>query len=669
MNMKIFFLLSILCLILGTARSQDTVLICHQEEVSLFALDNINTKSIEFSPTYYGNGIVFVEAREQNRFLDPKTGKAYFDLMYTDIGPDGSTGKVVSFSPNIRTQFHEGPATFNQDGTEIFFTKSNLSGGTGINDTKGQVQLKIYHGTQGETDWESIGELPFNNDEYTVAHPALSPDGNYLVFISNMPGGSGGMDLYISNHSNGDWSTPVNLGTMINTKGNEAFPFWHASGTLIFSSDGHDGLGGLDLFATGWNGHDGFKGLQHLSAPFNSGRDDLGLIVAADGMSGYMASDRKPTKGRDDLYRWNSSQSIFCAPAVEVKEAREITVVSEGSAPIDKAYVWFIPMNQEGPEQYKEHFTTELVPKPDKPGAFYLQWGVIDTLSTATAHAITNHDGRAAFATNWKSTYILVVQHDGYVPFVEVFPEDLLPSEVVLKKIIEKSEHCFTTRFIVYNESGSLKLNGASIELTGSCLKAAVKQYTNEEGALQYCLPDNCSTKALISQEGYASHAFTFTPSEEGELWSVYLKSSETLTAPPSPIASGTVIVLDNIYYDFNKSEIRKSDAGELVALAKILKEFPDLKIELTSHTDTRGTAEYNMELAERRSASSKSYLILLGIYGKRIETKAAGESEPRNKCIDGVPCTEAEHQYNRRTEVRIINPAQGMEVKYKSQG
>ena len=127
--------------------------------------------------------------------------------------------------------------------------------------------------------------------------------------------------------------------------------------------------------------------------------------------------------------------------------------------------------------------------------------------------------------------------------------------------------------------------------------------------------------------------------------------------------------MLDNIYYDFNKSEIRKSDAGELVALAKILKEFPDLKIELTSHTDTRGTAEYNMELAERRSASSKSYLILLGIDGKRIETKAAGESEPRNKCIDGVPCTEAEHQYNRRTEVRIINPAQGMEVKYKSQG
>jgi outer membrane protein OmpA-like peptidoglycan-associated protein len=127
--------------------------------------------------------------------------------------------------------------------------------------------------------------------------------------------------------------------------------------------------------------------------------------------------------------------------------------------------------------------------------------------------------------------------------------------------------------------------------------------------------------------------------------------------------------VLDNIYYDFNKSEIRKGEAGELIALADVLKKYPDLRIELTSHTDTRGTAEYNMELSERRSASSKSYLVLLGIDGKRIITKAAGETQPRNNCVDGVPCTEAEHQFNRRTEVKIINPAEGMQVKYKSEG
>jgi outer membrane protein OmpA-like peptidoglycan-associated protein len=349
-------------------------------------------------------------------------------------------------------------------------------------------------------------------------------------------------------------------------------------------------------------------------------------------------------------------------------EVKELLVRSETLAPVDQAFVWLIPMNPEGPSLYKEQFTTELVPKENKPGSFYLQWGVIDTLTTATADAVTNTDGQAAYVTDRKSTYILVVQHDGYTPFVQVFPEDLIPHEVILKKIPEKQIHCFNTRFLVYNENGDLKLNGASVELSGPCLKEPIKTYTDGEGLTRQCLPDNCSTKVLISQEGYAPHTFTFTPGEEDELWSIYLKSGENLSAPPSPIASGTVIVLDNIYYDFNKSEIRKSDAGELTGLANILKQYPDLKIELTSHTDTRGTAEYNMELSQRRSESSKAYLVALGIDGGRIATKAAGESEPRNQCVDGVPCTEAEHQYNRRTEVRIINPAQGMEVKYKSQ-
>ncbi len=664
-----FYFLYILCFITGPGYCQDTIMLCHQEEVGLFSLDNVNTKSIEFSPTFYQNGIVFVEARENNRFLDPKTGQAYFDLMYTEINADGSTSKVVSFSPNIRTQYHEGPCTFNHDETEIYFTRSNLSGGTGIDDDKGQVQLKIYHAVKGDFDWEGISELPFCSNQYSVAHPALSDDGKHLVFCSDMPGGFGDKDLYIVNNIGGNWSAPVNLGPEINTKGKEEFPFWHSSGVLIFSSTGHGGNGGYDLYATAWNGSDGFKGLQHLDAPFNSGKDDLGLIISSDGKSGYFSSDRKPTKGKDDLYRWSSPESILCIPTPPVSAAKELLVRNEKLTPLDNAYVWLIPMNPDGPSLYKEHFTTELLPKEDKQGSFYLKWGVMDTLSTATANATSNPEGRAAYTTDRKSTYILVVQHEGYAPYVNVFEESKIPGEVILQAVPDANVHCLNTRFIVFNESGSTILKDASVELTAPCMKSPIKAYTNSEGYVRQCLPDHCSIKALISRDGYAQHTFTFTPNEEDELWSVYLKSGEHLTAPPSPIANGTLIVLDNIYYDFNKSEIRKSDAGELVGLANILKQYPDLKIELTSHTDTRGTADYNMELSRRRSASSKAFLVSLGIDPSRIATKAAGESQPRNKCLDGVPCTEAEHQYNRRTEVRIINPAQGMEVKYKSQG
>ena len=662
----------LLCLIAGISFGQGVQYVCHHEDIGLFPLENLNTKSIEFSPAYYQQGIVYVVAREKNNFLDPKTGRAYFDLMYADLGPDGTSSKSVNFSPNIRTQYHEGPCTFSADGNELFFTRSNLSGGQGINDENGEVQLKIYSAIKGAEDWEQITELPFCSNEYAVAHPALSDDGLFLFFTSDMPGGYGGMDLYVSNREGGTWSTPVNLGAVINTKGNELFPYWHAEGYLFFSSDGHEGKGGLDLFVTARDTAGVFAGIQHLETPFNSNRDDLGLIISPDGTSGYLASDRKPTKGKDDLYRWTSPQSIFCAPLNQIRDARmerEILVLDEDGIPLQQTYLWMIPMNQEGPSLYKDHFTTELVPKENKEGAFNLRWSLTDTLPRENADVMADKVGRAILGPDKNTTYLLVARHDGHLPYAEVVAGESLPSSIVLKKESSLQEGCLNTLFTVYNENGILPLNGARILITGNCLDVPLEIYTDEHGATYNCLPKSCPLKAEIMQVGYAQHAFTFTPSEEDEHWKIYLKESDNSTIPPAPISSGTVIVLDNIYYDFNKSVIRKGEAGELIALAEIMKQYPDLTIELTSHTDTRGTAEYNMELAERRSESSKSYLVLLGIDPSRIKTKAAGETSPRNKCLDGVPCSETEHQYNRRTEVRIINPAQGMQIKYKAEG
>jgi outer membrane protein OmpA-like peptidoglycan-associated protein len=661
------YIFSILSVILY---AQDTTYVCIHDDVRLLPLEKINTKSIEFSPTYYQNGIVFVVARERNSILDPKTGQAYFDLMYADLGPDGMADKPVFFSPNIQTQYHEGPCTFNQEGNEIFFTRSNVSGGQVVNDTKGHVQLKIYHGVKGAEDWEQIKELPFCSDFYSVAHPALSADGNSLVFSSNMPGSLGGMDLYIVNRSGDQWSEPVNLGPNINSKGNEVFPYFHPDGYLFFSSDGRGGKGGLDLFVTAYAGNNIFKGLQHLQEPFNSNKDDLGLIVSPDGMSGYVGSDRKPTKGKDDMYRWSSATSIFCTPKIKepVLESKEILVTNESGDAVHNAYLWFIPMNLEGPSLYKEHFSTELIPKGDKEGTFVLRWGLQDTLSVQTADAISPLSGLVKMDVDPKLNYALVVQHGDYLPFIQVVPGKDIPSYIKLIHRPETTKMCLNTLFTVYNASGNSALNGANIMLSGQCVKVNINTYTDPDGNISVCVPLGCPVKAEIQKHGYAMHTFTFTPSEENEHWTVYLKDAAGLTAPTAPIASGTVIVLDNVYYDFNKSEIRKGDDEELNSLANILKQYPDLTIELTSHTDSRGTAEYNMELSKRRSESSKSYLVKRGISASRIFTKAVGESLPRNKCVDGVPCTEEEYQYNRRTEVRITNPAQGMEVRYKSQ-
>ncbi|MEO5907375.1 MAG: hypothetical protein ABIQ11_11655, partial [Saprospiraceae bacterium] len=520
------FLLSYtIVLVASILSAQDTTFVCHLEGVEISPLESVNSKSLEFSPAYYKKGLVFVVARERNMLLDPKTGQAYFDLMYADLAPDGTTGNPISFSPNIRTQYHEGPCSFSADGNEIFFTRSNLSGGTGINDAKGQVQLKIYHAVKGTEDWEQIKELPFSSNEYSIAHPALSNEGKFLVFSSNMPGGLGGMDLYVVERNGNDWLQPINLGSTINTKGNEVFPNWHSNGMLFFSSDGHSGHGGLDIFVTDSENGNSFNGIQHLDFPINSGRDDLGLIVSEDGKSGYFGSDRKPTKGKDDLYLWSSSQSIFCKTEAiaPVLVSKELLITNEMGDAVSQAYVWLIPMSDEGPTMHREFFNTELVPDKEKEGSFYLRWGVTDTLSTKSANAVSAANGRVNVDVDNKQTYAVVVQHDQYLPYVTIIPGENIPTYIRLVKAPEIPTNCFNTHFSVYNAEGNMVLPNAQISLAGPCLTPAINITTNAEGISSACIP-GCSVKAEIQHEGYSNHTFTFTPTEEDEHWNVYLK-------------------------------------------------------------------------------------------------------------------------------------------------
>lgn len=649
-------------------KAQDTAWVCLPDSFESFTLDHLNTPSIEFSPVYYGPGLVFVMAREKQRFLDPTTGQAYFDLMYADLGIDGRGSKPINFSPNIRTQYHEGSCAFSADQKEIYFTRSNVSAGKGVEDQKGEVQLKIFTADKGAEDWENIRPLNISSDDYSIAHPTISPDGQYLVFSSNMPGSLGGMDLYISRRMGSEWGTPTNL-EHLNTKGNEIFPVWHTAGFLSFSSDGRKGPGGLDLFITPFDNTITPASIQLLPEPFNSSKDDLGLIINADGTQGYWASSRKPSKGKDDIWGWRSEVSIFCnySPLPSVFDAKEIMVVNENQESLDQAYVWLIPLTGERKAFFEEHFDTRIVPSETEPGKFLFKWTTTDSLTYSSADGITGIDGKSILYPNPIQTYALAVQRSKYQPVIEMVRGDEIPSVISMKAVPEANVPCYQTIFSITDESGNKKLNGSAITLEAPCLPNTIRVYADHDGLVRLCLPKGCRVDASIEQVGYAKHTFAFSPEEDFEEWKVFLKSDDGITSPVAPISTGTVIVLDNIYYDFNKSAIRKGDAAELISIANILKQYPDLRIEMTSHTDTRGGAEYNLELSQKRADAAKEYLITLGIRGDRIITKAAGETSPRNKCVDGVECSEEEHQYNRRTEVTIINPAQGMEIRYKS--
>ena len=269
----------------------------------------VNTGDLEFSPVFYQNGIVYVSSRYKSGAIDKKIGETFFELFYSELDRNGTPLDPQDFSVNVNSQVHEGPVAFNRQGNLIYFTRNNMKKGVRKADSQGVTRLKIYEASKGAFDWEEVHELPFNNDEYSTCHPALSADGRRLYFTSDMPGGYGGFDLYFVERRGGTWSMPINLGPEINTPQNEVFPYIHESGTLFFSSTGHSGYGGLDIFMIDISGQT-WSQVSNLGKPFNSERDDLGFILAPDGKYGFLTSDRTGGYGKDDIYRFELPEGL-----------------------------------------------------------------------------------------------------------------------------------------------------------------------------------------------------------------------------------------------------------------------------------------------------------------------------------------------------------------------
>lgn len=259
----------------------------------------INSPNSDFSPVFYKQGLVFTSMRNESTFEQKNkwTGEAYTDVYYTSLARNKSWTRPVKLPGKANNPFHEGPVSFNSQFTKMYFTR-NAGKKTNQGDV---VNLKIYQASWIGGKWQQETELSFNSDSYSVAHPSLSKDGKSLYFTSNMPGGFGGKDIYVSNLTNGSWGTPKNLGAAINSEGDESFPFIHEDGHLYFSSNGKGGLGGLDIFkakpiASSWQ-------LEHMLTPINSSKDDFSFIFDTNNQIGYFSSNRKGGKGNDDIYK------------------------------------------------------------------------------------------------------------------------------------------------------------------------------------------------------------------------------------------------------------------------------------------------------------------------------------------------------------------------------
>ena len=266
----------------------------------------INTKFNEFGAVELNNEIIFSSSRDEGvsvKRLYAWDKQPMLDLFKVskDNGSVSSTSKIEG---GINTIHHEGPATFNSDGTKMYFSRNNYYDAKKINDEKGVMHVGIYSADLIDGKWENVKPSNLNNPNYIVYHPSLSEDGKKLYFSSDMPGGIGGTDIYMCDVlEDGTLGKPINLGNIINTEGNEAFPFiYNQEDVLYFSSDGHVGLGLMDVFASVKDENNKIVNVINLGEPINSKKDDFAYFLSKDGFKGFISSNRKGGVGGDDIY-------------------------------------------------------------------------------------------------------------------------------------------------------------------------------------------------------------------------------------------------------------------------------------------------------------------------------------------------------------------------------
>ena len=276
----------------------------------------INSKYSDYGSAFFMNKLVFTSARDTGSLMQRKhkwTNQHFTNLYVSDLGQEMTPGKVDKFSEKVKSRFHESSAIFSKDGKTMYFTRNNFLNGKIGKDGKDVTLIKIYKASFENNDWTKITELPFDSDSYSTAHPALSPDEKTLYFASDMPGTIGQSDIFkVKINENGSFGTPENLGREINTEGKETFPFITDENELYFASDGHPGLGGLDIFTSKLNADGTFGEIQNVGDGVNSPMDDFAFLIDTKSRRGFVSSNRGGGKGYDDIYKFLETRRVIC---------------------------------------------------------------------------------------------------------------------------------------------------------------------------------------------------------------------------------------------------------------------------------------------------------------------------------------------------------------------
>ena len=273
------------------------------QDSSRFRLNPVsfNSEAKDFSPAYYRDDLVFVSNRENDSRKYKWDDSPFLDLYLAKKDRDGEYMEPEVFHKKLNTKYHEGPLTFFDKGRNVVFTRNNVDRGELVQSSDGVNNLNIYFArVDAKGNWSKNVPFHRNDSEYSMGHPTITEDGERMYYISDIPGGYGGTDIYVSTFNGKLWSEPENLGPEVNTEGNEMFPFLHKEEVLYFASNGHGGFGGLDVMK-----YDLLTGeVSNVGYPINSSRDDFGLILNEEGNHGYLTSNRETEDGADNIYEF-----------------------------------------------------------------------------------------------------------------------------------------------------------------------------------------------------------------------------------------------------------------------------------------------------------------------------------------------------------------------------
>jgi outer membrane protein OmpA-like peptidoglycan-associated protein len=585
------------------------------EAVKVTNLITLNTDGIEYCPVFYKNGMVFSSDRYLrlgllSRWLNNNNSNIYF----TGIAESGQTYEPIPLPGEVNSKRHEGSTTFSADGEVMIYTRNCDKPSSG-----GFYELKLSSARFEKGQWVDHMDLPFQ-EGYRTCHPALSKDGQLLIFASNRPNGLGGMDLYASEFENGEWTTPFNLGQEVNSSGDEVFPFLDAESNLYFASNGRPGIGGLDVFKATRNEEGNWIQSLRLPEPFNTRWDDFSFVTNASLESGFFSSNRPGGKGLDDIYAWKITNTLpLPEPALDDDAIlTQITALDEQTGlPLQGTRIILIEIN---PKLLQTGFLNEPISIVNK-----LNLNVAELLGKQV-QPIQSPASFSLYPISANEHYLLIAERENGKIFQQL-------------------------------------VNSAHLTANDSYVIMVKEQHTEMMLATNL-LPSVTTTMAEEANEFVVGGmALVETEEEENkpeeiftarEIPTAFLKPNMAPLADAALPEKHRVLSFSNLYHEFNTSTIADNEVLLVTNIIYEMQRHPEYHLTIRSHTDQRGTTDYNLSLSQKRALGVMKKLIDGGIAPERLSAIGLGEAFPILDCQE-ADCTEEDHKLNRRTEL-VLN-------------